>query len=141
MPASRRDHLIVEIQMVDALSNLSAFAFARRFVQDRGYHVALDGVTHRTLGLVDRDRLDVDYVKLIWSQDFADRDVASRSQTLIHRISEARTVLCRRDDRDAVDRGIDLGIGVFQGRQVETLIAEENRKRELRRLKRRIEGS
>ena len=141
VPASRRDHLTVEIQMVDALSNLSAFAFARQFVRDRGYHVALDGVTHQTLGLVDRDRLDVDYVKLIWTPDFANRDTAAAAQTLVHRIGEGRTVLCRCDDRDAVDRGIDLGISVFQGRQVETLIAEENRKRDLRRLKRRIEGS
>lgn len=141
VPASRRGQLVVEIQMVDALSNLAAFAFARQFVQDRGYRVALDGVTHRTLRLVDRDRLAVDYVKLIWNPDLAGRDTAASTQTLIRRIGDGRTVLSRCDDRAAIDHGIDMGIGVFQGRQVETLIAEEGRKRDLRRLKRRIEGA
>jgi len=50
-------------------------------------------------------------------------------------------VLCRCDNREAVDFGKSVGITLFQGRFIENLIAEDGRRRELLRLKRRIERS
>ncbi len=52
---------------------------------------------------------------------------------------DARIVLIRCDNREAIDFGKSVGITQFQGRFVENLIAEDNRRRELLRLKRRIE--
>ncbi len=52
---------------------------------------------------------------------------------------ESRVVLGRVDDREAVDFGHSVGITIFQGRYIESLIVENNRRRELLRLKRRVE--
>ena len=50
-------------------------------------------------------------------------------------------ILCRCDNREAVDFGHSVGIDLFQGRYVENLIVEDGRRRELLKLKRRIERS
>jgi hypothetical protein len=49
--------------------------------------------------------------------------------------------MCRVDNREAINYGQTVGINLFQGRHIENLIAEDTRRRELLRLKRRIERS
>jgi len=44
-------------------------------------------------------------------------------------------------NREAIDFGHSVGIDLFQGRYVEGLIAEDGRRREFLKLKRRIERS
>ena len=141
IPASRRGAIVVELQKVDIFADLGAYLFAREFVQERGYRICIDGLTHRTMSMVDRQRLGADLVKLVWHPELVDggEEMQTRIRSMIRRTGESRVVLCRCDDREAVDFGRSVGINLFQGRHVETMIAEENRKRELRRLKNRIE--
>ena len=68
-------------------------------------------------------------------------EIQSELRTLVRRAGKNRVILCRCDDREAVDFGRTIGIDLFQGRHIEHLIAEEHRKRELRRLKARIQNS
>ena len=143
VPASRRGHMVVELENLDIFSDLEAYTFAREFVQERGYRICVDGLTHQTITLVDRKRLGADLIKLIWHSDMVDggKDIESDLRTLVRRAGENRVVLCRCDDREAVDFGRAIGIGLFQGRHIEHLIAKENRKRDLRRLKARIQNN
>ena len=60
---------------------------------------------------------------------------------MLERDGPEKWILCRCDNREAIDFGRSVGINRFQGRFVENLIAEDNRRRELLRLKRRIERS
>jgi hypothetical protein len=110
-------------------------------VQERGYRICIDGLTHRTMSMVDRQRLGADMVKLVWHPELVDggEEMRTRIRSMIRRSGESRIVLCRCDDREAFDFGQSVDINLYQGRHVETMIAEENRKRELRRLKNRIE--
>jgi hypothetical protein len=48
-------------------------------------------------------------------------------------------VLCRCDSADAIEFGRSVGIELYQGRHVETLIAEDGRRRDLLKIKRRLE--
>ena len=143
IPASRRGAIIVELQKLDIFADLGAYLFAREFIQERGYRFCIDGLTHRTMSMIDRERLGADLVKLVWHSEFVDGgdDVSARLRSMIRRSGEGRVVLCRCDDREAVDFGRSVGITLFQGRHVEVMIAEENRKKELRRLKARIQRS
>ena len=54
-------------------------------------------------------------------------------------VSIGSAVLCRCDNREAIEFGRSVGIRTFQGRYIENLIAEDERRRDLLRLKRRIE--
>ena len=141
--AGRRGAMIIELQAVDIFSDLGAFAFAREFVQEKGYRVCLDGLTHITMGMLHRDRLGLDLVKLLWDPEMVDAGevMHRRIREVVERTGPTRLVLCRVDTREAVDFGQAMGLVLFQGRYVEQLIAEDNRRRELLRLKRRIERS
>jgi len=141
--ASRRGAMVIELQLVDIFADLGAYQFAREFVQEKGYRICLDGVTHETIELIDRDRLGVDMIKIFWHPEIVDAGEAmhGRIRHLVDSSGESRIVLCRVDNREAVDFGQMVGVNLFQGRYVENLIAEDNRRRELLRLKRRIERS
>jgi hypothetical protein len=141
--ASRRGTMVIELQKLDIFADLSAFLFAREFVQEKGYRICLDGLTHETMALIDRERLDVDLIKIIWHPDLIDSgtEMHDRIRGLVERAGEERVILCRVDNREAVDFGHSIGISMFQGRHVENLIAEDGRRKELLRLKRRIERS
>jgi hypothetical protein len=143
IPASRRGAMVVELQVPDVFADLGAYLFAREFVQERGYRVCIDGLTHESLDIIDRERLGADLVKLLWHSDLVDRgpDMQRDVRAMIRRTGEDRVVLCRCDNREALDFGRSVGISLFQGRHVESLIAEEDRRRELRRLRARIDNS
>jgi len=139
--ASRRGSLVVEIDKAEVFADLGAFLFARNFIQQRGYRICIDGMTHQVMPLLDRERLGADFVKLVWDPEMADggEEMQEGVRAMVKRAGTSRVVMCRCDDREAVDFGQSIGIRFFQGRHVETLIAEDNRRRELLRLKRRIE--
>lgn len=139
--AARRGAMIIELQKQDIFADIGAYLFAREFVQEKGYRVCLDGLTYQTLGMINRTRLGVDLVKLVWMPDMIDKgeEVGNQLREDIKKIGENHIVLCRVDNREAVDFGLSMGIRLYQGRYVENLIAEDNRRRELLRLKRRME--
>jgi hypothetical protein len=141
LTASRRGAMIVELQEVDIFADLGAYLFAREFIQERGYRICIDGLTHLTMAMIDRERLGADLVKMVWHGDLVEggAEMQKRIRALVRRTGANRIVLCRCDSREAVDFGHSVGITLFQGRHVETLLAEENRKRELRQLQSRIE--
>ena len=51
--AGRRGAMIIELQKEDIFCDLSAYVFAREFVQEKGYKVCLDGLTMETIGFID----------------------------------------------------------------------------------------
>ncbi len=139
--AGRRGAMIIELQKEDIFSDLGSFIFAREFVQEKGYKVCLDGLTVETIGILDRERLGADLAKLIWHPDLVDggEELHSKIRSIVKRGGPDRLIMCRCDNREAVDFGRSMGIDLFQGRYIESLIAEDGRRRELLRLKRRIE--
>ena len=139
--ASRRGSMIIELQKVDIFADLGAYLFAREYVQDKGYRVCLDGLTHNTMGMVDREKLGADMVKLVWHSEMVDGgpDMHEKMRTLVKRANSSRVILCRVDTREAIDFGQSVGIKMFQGHFIENMIAEDGRRRELLRLKRRME--
>lgn len=141
--AGRRGSMIIELQKEDIFCDLNAYVFAREFVHEKGYKVCLDGLTLETIELIDRDRLGADLAKLIWHPDLADGgdELHSKIRNVVKTGGPDRMIMCRCDNREAIDFGRSMGINLFQGRYVESLIAEDGRRLELLKLKRRIERS
>ncbi len=139
--ASRRGAMVIELQKEDIFSDLPAFLIAREFVQERGYRVLLDGLTMQTMFLVDREKLGCDHAKLIWTPALADagEEVKERLRELAAQSGGGKMILCRCDTRESVEFGRSVGIDRFQGRFVEGLIAEDGRRRDLLKLKHRIQ--
>lgn len=140
MPAFRRGALLLEVNAVDVFADLRTFLFARNYAKQRGYRICIDGVSGETLTLLNRDRLGADFIKLRWSPGLA-KLPGEKCQELgasIERAGFAHVILCACDDRQALEFGRTLGIQFFQGRHIERLIAEDNRRRELLRVKLRL---
>jgi hypothetical protein len=137
--AGRRGSLIIELQKEDIFSDLGTYLFAREFLQNKGYRVCLDGLTFQTLDIIDRKRLGADMAKLFWTPELAEKpEGRDRIKRLLDGASKS-IVLCRCDSADAVEFGRAVGIELYQGRHIESLIAEDNRRRDLLKIKRRIE--
>ncbi|MED5396176.1 MAG: hypothetical protein VX990_05675 [Pseudomonadota bacterium] len=139
--ASRRGSMTIELQKEDIFNDLSAFVFAREFVKEKGFRVCLDGLNLQTLLMVNTESLGVDMVKLIWDPELVDsgEDAHDQLRSIIKQRGDRHLILCRCDDRQAVDFGHAMGLQLFQGRFVENLIVEDGRRRELLKLQRRIE--
>ncbi len=129
--------IMIELQLVDVVADPAGFHFARDFLHDRGYRICLDGTTHFTLPLVDRERLGVDLIKLRWSRELADyaggRDVGPLRGS-IERLSPERLILCRCDSAQALALGRRFGITLFQGYHLDGLLARPDPHAEAERL-------
>jgi len=120
--------IVLEIRLEDIFSDLSAFTFARDFVHERGYRICIDGVTFRTYPYADSNRLGVAYSKLMWSPDMAaimGTERAQQFKDLIRERRRGRTILSRCDSDASVRIGNQLGITLFQGRHIDTLLREK----------------
>lgn len=137
--AGRRGGMIIELQKEDIFSDLNTYLFAREFIQNKGYRVCLDGLTYQTMDIIDRQRLGADMAKLVWTPEMAEDPYAAQRIRGMLEGGSKTVVLCRCDSVDAVDFGRSVGIEMFQGRYVETMIAEDGRRRELLKIKRRME--
>ncbi len=139
--AGRRGAMIIELQKEDIFSDLGSYVFAREFVQEKGYKVCIDGLTVETIEIIDRESLGADLAKLIWHPDLVDggEELHEKIRGIVKRGGPDRLIMCRCDNRESVDFGRSMGIDLFQGRYVESMIAEDGRRLELLKLKRRIE--
>ena len=123
--------IVFELQTADIFSDMGAYMFARDFVQDRGYRLCIDGLTHFTFPLVNRGDLGVDLKKMYWAAELADDGKIERRDNIRKAVSQAgaaRVILCRCDDETAVEFGQNLGISLFQGRYVDELYSKSHKK-------------
>jgi hypothetical protein len=125
--AGKRGTIVLEMQKVDIFADLGAFLFARDFLRDRGYRVCIDGLSFSMLPFVDRERLGADLIKLIWDPSLLEEK--DRKTNALRRIGVSRIILCRCDTPSAIEYGHSVGITLFQGRHIETMLAEETRRR------------
>lgn len=129
--AGKRGTIVLELQKVDIFADLGAYLFARDFAHDRGYRICVDGLTFSQLPFVDRERLGADLIKLIWDPAL-DEEKENKTDAL-KRIGVTRIILCRCDTPSAIEYGHSVGITLFQGRHIETMLANDPRRRNRRR--------
>jgi hypothetical protein len=130
LKAIARGTVVIELQKIDIFGDMGAYMFARDFMRERGYRICLDGLNHLTLQFIDRERLGLDLLKLIWTPDMADDLSGSRTSELkehIDRCGRARIILARCDSDEAVRFGQSLGITMYQGRYIDKLLTSEGR--------------
>ena len=124
--SSSRGTVVIEMQKIDIFADLGAFFFARDFLKERGYKVCLDGVNFMSFPFIDRAKLGVDMLKIVWSQDMtaeAPPRGGPSMKELVEQTGRARVILSRIDNDSAVRFGHSLGITLFQGRHLDQLIA------------------
>jgi len=121
-PASKVG-IVLEVPVVDAFADMTGFALARKEMQSLGYRICLDGVTADSLNHIQREKLNVDLVKVQWHANLAES--GERRQDMIKAVvtnGSSRVILCRCDNKAAIDFGQSIGIALFQGRYIDSLV-------------------
>ena len=123
-PAAKTS-IVIEVSILDVFADMAAFQLARREVQKLGYRICLDGISTEGFSIIDRERLGADLIKLQWNADL-EGDLEKRENIemadAIRRAGTNRVILCRCDNLNAVEYGHALGISLFQGRYIDSLI-------------------
>ena len=126
-----RGTIVIELQLVDIYADVTEYLFARDFLAEKGYRICVDGITHHSLPLVDRAALGTDLVKIYWTPAFIDESPdgsrQEKFQEAVDKCGKARVILARCDSADAIRFGAEMGITMFQGRFVDSLMLEETR--------------
>lgn len=124
-----RGRLVIELSTIDVTSDMGSFLFARDYLHDHGFRICLDGVTHHTMPFFNRSKLGLDLIKLHWTPNGLDVMLPSNIPDMRNNIMEmgqAHIILCRCDNAKAVRTGQELGIVMFQGREVDRIMTEAN---------------
>lgn len=117
--------VVLELRAEDVFADLGAYFFARDFVRQRGYRLCIDGLTWRTLPFVDPQRLGVDLVKLLWSDDLPDiieSDEGVLAREALQSTVSGRLILAHCDNQRAIAFGQKYGITLYQGRAIDQSI-------------------
>ncbi len=119
------DKVIIEVQMIDVIADMGAFNYAKKWLQQQGYRILIDGLYPLALQYFDPGVLEPDFVKIAWSPDlaadFPDAQL-DELRDLIEYTGAARMVLARVETEEAVRWGLHLGIHRFQGFFVDKLV-------------------
>ncbi len=128
---SVKSTIVLELNPSDIFNDLHTYILARSFAKNKGYKLCLDNMSIDLMKYIDKDRLGIDMIKLFWSPKFMDEVTNNKKEviSLIRKFGEDKVVLARVDDPIAVDIGQSVGISLFQGRHINTVLSSDPRKR------------
>lgn len=123
-----KQSILLEIKQHDIFSNLPAFLAARSYIAEQGYRLCIDMVSGDSLPLIDREKLGADFVKLIWSPDLLNTSTTPSFIKAVQSNDPKRIILCRVDDKRAIELGQTLGLSLFQGYYIQKLLYQTPKK-------------
>ena len=123
--------VILELNPSDVFSDLHTFIIARNFAKSKGYKLCIDSVPIDLLEYIDREKLGIDLVKILYSQKVP-REINTnkdRVMELVNTFGYDKIIMRNVDDESAVEIGQSLGISMFQGRYINQLLSSDPRRR------------
>lgn len=117
--------IVIELQLIDVFSDMSAFTDARDMLQENGYRVLIDGLNPLSLQFFDPALLEADLIKVNWGQEFDSEESEARVNDMtqvVKNVGREHVILGRADSEDAVIWALALGITRFQGFFIDTLV-------------------
>ena len=117
-----KETVLLEIKQSDIFTDISAYLAARTFASNKGYRICIDTVTADSLLFLNREKLGADFIKLIWNQDLV---LFAENKAFLQALKQndpSRIILCRIDDKMAVELGQAMGLSLFQGYYIQKLL-------------------
>ncbi|NBO18732.1 MAG: hypothetical protein EBV03_05785 [Proteobacteria bacterium] len=123
IPAAKKVAIVIELPVVDAFADMTAFNLAVAEAQKLGYRVCLDGLTTASFISIQRGQFTVDLLKVQWNGEGAsDGTGESPMARAVQDAGGNRIILCRCDNKKAIEYGHAMGISLFQGRFIDTVL-------------------
>ena len=103
---------------------MTGFLLARAEVQKLGYRICLDGLSTESFASINREKLGADLVKVQWNAEtgFKHQGKPRNGRRRAGNGQQIRVILCRCDNRAAIEYGQAMGISLFQGRYIDGLL-------------------
>lgn len=117
-------HIVVEVQIIDAFTNLDRWLRAQDRLLESGDFLTLDGLTPSMGGVMDLGRLNPDFVKVVWSAEMAAPEhptAVNDVRSIVESLGGDRVILSRCDSQVAVTWGVEQGVRNFQGRFIDAV--------------------
>lgn len=117
-----KETVLLEIKQSDIFTDISAYLAARTFASNKGYRICIDTATADSLLFLNREKLGADFIKLIWNQDLV---LFAENKAFLQALKQndpSRIILCRIDDKMAVELGQAMGLSLFQGYYIQKLL-------------------
>lgn len=117
--------IVLEVPVIDIFADMNAYELARKEAQKRGYRVCLDGLSTASFTSINREKLGLDLLKVQWNADLQADLKSQKSNSLVEAVQATgtnRVILCRCDNKSAVEYGQELGISLFQGRYLDSIL-------------------
>ncbi len=124
-----RATIVLELQLMDVVSDVRAYNLAKTFAQSRGYKICIDGINAEKINYINKAAFEADFIKIIWSQEI--KDVFEKDQSFLmheNKAQRVKIILCRVDDEDAIKIGNALGINLYQGHYIQKLLSQQPKK-------------
>jgi len=119
--------ILLEVKQHDIFSNLPAFLAARSFIAEQGYRLCIDMVSGDSLQLINREKLQADFIKLMWSEGLLEEAQKPSFIKALKSNDASRIILCRVDDKRAIELGKVLGFSLYQGYYIQKLLYQTPR--------------
>lgn len=118
----RGQQVIVEVQVMDILNNLTAYFDAKELLHRRGGEILIDATSIEMLQAMDVAKLEADYVKIFWHGLMGEFDAVSNDLLkTIAEIGSEKFILAKCMDEKAIRWGVKNGIRAFQGPYVDMI--------------------
>ena len=121
LPQAKKS-ILLEIKQHDIFSNLPAFLAARSFIKEKGYRLCIDTVSADSLQMILREKLNADFIKLMWSPALLEEAQNPNFIKALKANNPSQIILCRVDDKRAVELGQVLGLSLYQGYYIQKIL-------------------
>ena len=121
----------LEFQLIDVITNLDGFRFARTFLKENGFIVTLDGVNHSMLPDLTGVDFGADLIKVNWDQRAFDGTPARDKELIlsaVDKLGAERLVFTHCSNQAVIEYGRSLGVSMFQGRYVDGIVNPNSRR-------------
>lgn len=129
-----RRNVVIEIALEDIVMNLNDFYAARDVLARMGYQTCISEIDLASLPYIDLSLFTADFVKLHWNRDV----LKAKTQSVIDGLklclksySPASVIMGLSDDEEAVKFGQQMGMYLFQGKHIDSLMSAVVRKQGL----------
>lgn len=119
---SHKQTILFELKQSDVLADIPAYLTACQLAHGKGYRVCLDMVTFDSLPFIQREKLGLDMIKIVWSSSVLQTPMSDELRAAVKAVDPMRIILCHVDDKNAIEYAKELGISFFQGYYIQKLL-------------------
>lgn len=124
-PPSKLEQVVFEFRQANIVENFDEFQVARGLIKSKGAHIAVDQIFPQTVGLIDLDYIGASFAKIHW-RNGAEEILKERERALKYIIDcNVTPILIRVDNARALEFGAFMGIELFQGFHIDSLLGKK----------------